>query len=214
MLVSDRLVTLSAYHLFRDLPYTGIKLLAERVRQSEKWHLLADEKSGWMNKCQRLYEGKCFIDFFGCDRSDRPLERNNKFSLFKKRALEERMSPEEQRKRQRTENTSHARPSNFQPQTGRIVDLTEDTDFDAFDPNSHLDEAFISIGQELPRPPSAVLEDFLPVECLDDPVQASTEFLENFCPDTHVNDILTDPQYVRHGFNNDEHLPQNSAPVM
>lgn len=182
------------YHLFRELPYPGFEVLAGKVRQSERWCVLANKKSGWMNKCQQLYKGECLIDSFGSECSNTPLERNHKSSLPKKRAGEEETSSEKQRKQQRTEGTSHARPSDFQPQTECAGDPTENTDFTTFDPSNHQDEAFTSIDQGIPRHPSAEPEDSYPVDCIDH-VLASTEFVMHFCPDQHIGNILTGPQY-------------------
>lgn len=191
------------FHLFRDFPYPGFKHLAEGVRNSRQWDKLAHEKTGWMNRCEELYKGECLIDSLNCNCSNLLLERNIKSSP-RKRAPEEQISPEERRKRQQTEHTSHA-PSDFQSQSGRPAGPTENTDFGAFNPNDHLDEAFTSIGQGIPRPPNVGLE--LSIDYLD-PIVASSEFLETFCPDRHISDILTDPQY-----DSDRHLPQNSSLV-
>ena len=122
------------------------------------------------------------MDSLGSGCSNTPLERNNKPSPPKKRAQEEQTSSEEQRKQQRTEGTSHARPSDFQPQTG--------------------------CDQEISHPPTAGLEDSFPVDCIDH-VLASTEFVMHLCPDQHIDNILTDPQY---GYSIDEN-PQNHTLV-
>jgi hypothetical protein len=43
---------------FRALQYRLLPLLAEKIKGSESWHGLADDKSKWMEECQALYEGQ------------------------------------------------------------------------------------------------------------------------------------------------------------
>jgi hypothetical protein len=42
---------------FRALPYRLLPVLAEKIKESESWHSLANDKSKWMEECQALYEG-------------------------------------------------------------------------------------------------------------------------------------------------------------
>ncbi|PYI01176.1 hypothetical protein BO78DRAFT_391343 [Aspergillus sclerotiicarbonarius CBS 121057] len=199
------------YSLFRDLPYSALPLLSEKLNQSKDLCDLANGRADWIQECKCLYEGGggSYVPFYHTS-PNALIERIVTASSLKRGLLDESTSSIGKRKRQRTDEMA-GEPARPASPTERAVHPTDNTDLDPPDPNNHLDGSVTRVGQQFPRHPSTGLGDLFPVECLDNPVLASTDFLENFCPDAHINDILTDPPYYLD--NDHSHPPQDTVPV-